>query len=578
MKKKIINGILLVALVFATSSAFVSCKDNDADVNTELLGQIKSLKAELEAVKNSIPTIPTPTPPYDDTAVKNAINDLNGKIQALEDQINNLNPGSTYDDTELRAAIETLQAEIDILEAESKALAASLSGFVYGINAEGSYNPVFGALAAPLGTTSHILAAYYGEGSPISFHGEKIKDYFTKDAGTIYFTVNPTEAVINSDGLTLVNSRDEASKVTLKAAESDKLLTWGWKWTRNSAGLYAADVIVDDLEAVKFDYSDIAHFLKEAIQKRTTASIVDLVGELLENVIGDKFPRLALKYTTNDDVFGTRSVRTGYDYGITAIKPLSYDFDVHIDKTPGLDRIAGFINKMIDKIQFDFPQIDVSNLHFEITGMDVGNRIITITVPAQIVTASDGVTTVTIPAQTFNYNMRDVLQEFYDDELAQINADLSSVNDILKEIDKINDFSVSFDNAKQDIKSELLGYLKKFDKLFVKYVNSTNKALQPTLLVWTKEDIRRAGNCPAGKVKLMPTSYTAEIIAPALKKFVKVECDGKEITGENLGKVIDGTVCEIEMEVEAGKTYKVTYDAVDFFGKVRSNTYYIKGI
>ena len=29
MKKKIINGILLVALVFATSSAFVSCKDND---------------------------------------------------------------------------------------------------------------------------------------------------------------------------------------------------------------------------------------------------------------------------------------------------------------------------------------------------------------------------------------------------------------------------------------------------------------------------------------------------------------------------------------------------------------------
>jgi hypothetical protein len=40
MKKKIINGILLVALVFATSSAFVSCKDNDSDVQTELLGKI----------------------------------------------------------------------------------------------------------------------------------------------------------------------------------------------------------------------------------------------------------------------------------------------------------------------------------------------------------------------------------------------------------------------------------------------------------------------------------------------------------------------------------------------------------
>ena len=44
MKKKIINGILLVALVFATSSAFVSCKDNDSDVKTELLAKIADLK------------------------------------------------------------------------------------------------------------------------------------------------------------------------------------------------------------------------------------------------------------------------------------------------------------------------------------------------------------------------------------------------------------------------------------------------------------------------------------------------------------------------------------------------------
>ena len=36
MKKKIFNGILLVVILFAASSAFVSCKDTDADVRKEL--------------------------------------------------------------------------------------------------------------------------------------------------------------------------------------------------------------------------------------------------------------------------------------------------------------------------------------------------------------------------------------------------------------------------------------------------------------------------------------------------------------------------------------------------------------
>ena len=53
MKKKIFNGILLVAILFAASSAFVSCKDTDADVRTELDGQIALLKAQLEDLKNN---------------------------------------------------------------------------------------------------------------------------------------------------------------------------------------------------------------------------------------------------------------------------------------------------------------------------------------------------------------------------------------------------------------------------------------------------------------------------------------------------------------------------------------------
>ncbi len=44
MKKKIINGFLMVALLAATVTSFVSCKDNNEDVKTDLLAQINLQK------------------------------------------------------------------------------------------------------------------------------------------------------------------------------------------------------------------------------------------------------------------------------------------------------------------------------------------------------------------------------------------------------------------------------------------------------------------------------------------------------------------------------------------------------
>jgi hypothetical protein len=375
-----------------------------------------------------------------------------------------------------------------------------------------------------------------------------------------------------------VNSQDEAAKVTLTAAESDKVLTWGWNQTRNASGLYAADITINDLEAVKFDYSGIKNALTDAIKQRSKSSIIELVGEIYNTVAGDKFPRLALKYTSSDDFFGTRTVRTGYEFGVTAIKPLSYDFDVHIGKTPYLNKVEKIIYKLINKIKINFPQID-TDIAFEITDINVGTRTFTIFIPAHYgygYNWDDGnyyYGAVWIDDQYIKQDVSDLLQEFQDDELAHINADLATINDLIAQIQEINNLQVQFDNAISDIKSAIHAYFKKADKIICKVVNSTNKALQPVLLVKEGDKIKRASNSvAAGTITLIPTSYTAEIIAPAFKKFIKVECDGQEVL--NTG-VIDGSINEVELAVEAGKTYKVTYDALDFFGKQRSNTYVI---
>jgi hypothetical protein len=688
MKKKIINGILLVALVIATSSAFVSCKDNDSDVNTELLGKIAELQGDIAKLKQDVAKVPEKGDKGDqgeqgpqgiqgvqgpkgddgkDGSVVTIGTNGNWEIDGVDTGIpakgqdgQNGKDGQKGDDgkdgsvvtikngnwvidgvdtgvpatgaagkdaiqwtigddgywykdgekTNYKAigqdgqdGASTPQAEITALENRLKAIEDSyakgedvedaledleddindleekienaLKKSVTSMTAEGTYNPVFGDLSAPVGVISHILAAYIGDGEAVLFPEDEagrqteVTKYVNNDAGTIYFTVNPNEVEIDANGFSLVNSQNEASPVTLKAAESDKVLTWGWHQTRNASGLWAADVTINDLQAVRFDVSNIAHSLKDAISNRTKQSIIDAIGDIYELATTEKFPRLALKYTWNDD-FGTKTVRTGYDFGVASIKPLSYDFEVHIDKTPGLNKIENIFYEIIDKIEMEFPTVDIADdFKFQIKGIDVGTYRAHVWVDLN----NDGARQ---DDEWLIVDLSDELQKFYDFEIEHINKDLDDVNDIIDQLRDFNNMSVYFDDAKQNIKDLIHDYFKKVDSKIVKLVNSSNKAVQPTLLVKTANDIRRPGpSTPAGKITLIPTSYTAEIIAPAIKKFVKVECDGQEITGENLGQVIDGSICAIDLNIESGKKYKVTYYALDYFGKERKNVYFI---
>ena len=54
MKKKIINGILLVAMLFAATSAFVSCKDTDADYKADTDAKFAQLEQKLAALQTKV--------------------------------------------------------------------------------------------------------------------------------------------------------------------------------------------------------------------------------------------------------------------------------------------------------------------------------------------------------------------------------------------------------------------------------------------------------------------------------------------------------------------------------------------
>ena len=54
MKKKFINGMLVVAMMIAAMGSFVSCKDYDEDAYAELQGQDKTLGEQIEELQKTL--------------------------------------------------------------------------------------------------------------------------------------------------------------------------------------------------------------------------------------------------------------------------------------------------------------------------------------------------------------------------------------------------------------------------------------------------------------------------------------------------------------------------------------------
>lgn len=541
MKKKIFNGILLVAALFATSSAFVSCKDNDADeitnarieIQKNLNAQIADLKAQLDAVKASIPAA------YNDTELRN-------KITELENKINNIKP---YDDTAIKADITAIKADIETIKTDILALQNSIKGIVTGVNAVGSFNPIYGTFMVP-GVQPIVLAAYYNEvGKDIDFHGVQVEagsKIVSANAGTIYVSLNPTTVSTEGKTLSLVNTQDGAAAIKLGALKaSDKVLTFGW--TRADNGFYEAEATLDaaDIEKAKLniDFENLKSNVKTALQKRTMSSVKALASNIVAEA-SEITPAYAVKVAWEDKILSKTSVISDYEIAAFAIKPLSFDFKVSSvapANFPGIDQIEKEIDKILSKLNINVPtgSIDL---------VVIDNA--TILIPAQ--TVGD----VNIPAQTVGTS--DAIKQI----IATLNGDLTKVNEIIASVQKLSTLGT-------DLKSDVSGYLEKLNNGYKKLIEYADKSFAPTLLLASDTKISRArGTFKAGKYQLLPTSYSAELLAPAYKKWI-------EINGK--GQLYEGSVKSIDLEVKAGETYNIVFEAVDFYGNVVKNEYTIKG-
>ena len=300
MKKKIINGILMAALMLTATTSFVSCKDN---VDDELVQVYDNLAKQKTALETKITNL--------ETTLQNKINELGDKVQQnandiktlqdeikgmkdelkdINDAIENLN-GEVAD---LKTRMDNIEKRVDDLE---KLMEDLVGGIITDLIAEHTVNHVFGSMNIP-GYNMLSLAAFYGENitgiKEFPVAGESSWDYIVGNnvlknsdiegadkytfkqtitqphgnAGKLFFTVNSVDYNkfdISNYVLTLEGSNGKVAPITFSnIIPSTFDIQWGVYKSEEVAsltestiknGFYEAEATIadEDLDATKFD-------------------------------------------------------------------------------------------------------------------------------------------------------------------------------------------------------------------------------------------------------------------------------------------------------------------------------------
>ena len=145
MKKKIINGILMSALLLAGTTSFVSCKDNVSDVKDEIYVDMNALNKQIDELESRIAILEAQN--MDVTQLKKDLEALKAEVAKKADK--------TYVDEE----IQKLQDQIDLL---AEAIGKASSEMVTGVIVQETLDCVVGTINLP-GFNPAFLAAYVGE-------------------------------------------------------------------------------------------------------------------------------------------------------------------------------------------------------------------------------------------------------------------------------------------------------------------------------------------------------------------------------------------------------------------------------
>ena len=480
--------------------------------------------------------------------------------------------------------------------------------------------------------------------------GELLFDETKGNAGKLYLTINPNTVDFENQLVSLVTSQGNESPIKLDTLRgSDKELSFGYTRATNANGFYeaAATLKGEDIEKVKVnvDFGNMKDAAQEVLSQRSKTSVAKLASTFINEALTVlNMPAYGVKaswtdYLDNDTIFNDddtvgvvtpkateHNVVSQYAIAATAVKPLSYDFmkDAHYN-IPGIERIENFvggaINNLFKEIKKLIPDLsDLENVKLSKIELDAETREklkVHYTFDAGSINSDfnipeGGIEVIDENGEVVGHVRPDGIT-ITNDELV-IEIDLTDKFDVL--VDAINDslnleelqkaldnlcalsnLGSDLDGLRDKIKNGIFGYIDRLNSIFSNLVGSVNTALQPCLLFIDAEgSLHRVTTSKTGtqiqlqegatSIELAPTSYTAELFAPAFKKFIAVtDVTGAKKTvtqinqdSEGFGEILSSgdTGKNITLKnLEKGCTYEITYSALDYYGNTCTKKFYI---
>ena len=228
---------------------------------------------------------------------------------------------------------------------------------------------------------------------------------------------------------------------------------------------------------------------------------------------------------------------------------------------PQLEKIEDEYGNIKD-VEIGKVEVTVKDGFVKIKDMDLGNATVSIG-------KKDTTITVTVKMDDFN--------AMIDNINSQVGGMMGTVNDL---VDKVQD---GFDKINNGVIARLNNVIAKVNKI----TENPNNLLQPVMIYrdaangtgrLSESSIAptrlNLGGASNGSIAMYPTSYTAELLAPAYKKYVQVTpLDGG--TASFSKRMLDAGHESTILTATAGK-YEIVYSAIDFYGKIVAKKYYIE--
>ena len=482
---------------------------------------------------------------------------------------------------------------------------------IYGSNLNGVTFPVAGEGGDYVfeGQENWTLAS---DAKPVTFDGIAQQTV----GGNIYLSIQPNNVEAAGKAVTLI-SRDRQNyapgySLALLANDNSKITT------RSAAGgTYVAQAVITNPSAAKvnIDKQELADAAKKVWNSVKDRSLTDIpsVAKTIYSTFKNAIPEYyAVDYAWMD---GNQEKHVWSDYEIAAvtIKPLSFETlkDKGYTFKKSIPQLEEYLGISIDDIRNDFvwTPIEVdSDMETEITitlpDPDSFEIEGTVPTPEASVTTGDAYVdengdvvwtnkpTVTIgkidiSAIDVKYDTKEKtyqatvtileLQRIVNQINDQVSGMMGNVTDILDKVEN------GFDKINNSVIARLNNVIAKVNKI----TENPNNLLQPVMIYRdaangtgrlsespvapTRLNLGGASN---GSIAMYPTSYTAELLAPAYKKYVQVTpLDGG--TASFSKRMLDAGHESTILTATAGK-YEIVYSAIDFYGKIVAKKYYIE--